>query len=249
MNEIRLTNIFKRYDTTVVFRDLNLVLNRGEITAIFGPNGCGKSTLFGILAGIIKVDGGVVDRGRGDVQCGVVFQNFREALFPWLSCRRNIEYSLEARGVPREERVRRVDALVATFAVSFDLNKYPYQLSGGQQQLVALMRALAPNPDVLLLDEPFSALDYEWNLFMREKIQHVHAQSRQTIVIVTHSIEEALWLADRVILLSRPPAEVVFDGRVELPRPRDTKILSNETFLVLQERCLSVFRQHLNGSK
>ena len=141
-----------------------------------------------------------------EIKFGYVFQNYREALFPWLRSFDNIEYPLKLMGMPKAERRARVERLVAHLGVKIDLNRYPYQLSGGQQQLVSIMRALVVEPEILFLDEPFSALDYEMTLFMREQLQRIFMETGTTTVLVSHDLEEAVYLADRVLLLSRHPA-------------------------------------------
>ena len=147
---------------------------------MFGPNGCGKSTLINMIAGLIPVDAGeILFDGMllSEIKFGYVFQNYREALFPWLRAFDNIAYPLKVMSVPKAERARRVERLVAHLGVKIDLNRYPYQMSGGQQQLVSIMRALIVEPEILFLDEPFSALDYEMTLFMREQLQRVFMET------------------------------------------------------------------------
>ena len=127
-----------------------------------------------------------------DVTIGYVFQNYRDALFPWLNARQNIEYPLKVRGLPPAQRRDRVDELITQFEVGFDLGRKPYELSGGQQQLVSILRALAPRPEVMFLDEPFSALDYEMTLSIRERLQTVFQLTGVTLLLVSHDLEEAV---------------------------------------------------------
>ena len=178
---------------------------------MFGPNGCGKSTLINIIAGLIPPDAGEIlfdGKPLRAIKFGYVFQNYREALFPWLRSVDNIEYPLKLMKMPKAERRARVEKLVAHLGVKIDLNRYPYEMSGGQQQLISIMRALVVEPEILFLDEPFSALDYEMTLFMREQLQRIFIETGTTTVLVSHDLEEAVYLADHVLLLSRGPARI-----------------------------------------
>src|SRR3712207_3908080 len=160
-----------------------------------------------------------------------VFQNYREALFPWMSAFANIEYPLKLMKVPNAERRDRVQALVDHLGVRIDLTRYPYEMSGGQQQLVSILRALVVEPEVLFLDEPFSALDYEMTLFMREQLQRLFLETRTTTVLVSHDLEEAVYLADRVLLLTRRPARIADDVAVALARRRTDDTLADSEFV------------------
>ena len=173
---VTIRGLSKRFDNAVIYDDFDLDIPRGELISIFGPNGCGKSTLINIIAGLIPADQGQIlfdGVPLSDIKFGYVFQNYREALFPWLRAFDNIAYPLKMMQVPRAERKTRTERLVEHLGVKIDLNLYPYQMSGGQQQLVSIMRALVVEPEILFLDEPFSALDYEMTLFMREQLQRL----------------------------------------------------------------------------
>ena len=200
---------------------------------MFGPNGCGKSTLINMIAGLIPVDAGEIlfDGMRLEqIKFGYVFQNYREALFPWMRAFDNIAYPLKMMKVPPAERRARTEKLVEHLGIKLDLNLYPYQMSGGQQQLVSIMRALVVEPEILFLDEPFSALDYEMTLFMREQLQRIFMETGTTMVLVSHDLEEAVYLADRVLLLSRHPARVADFTPVTAARPRTVATLSDRGF-------------------
>jgi NitT/TauT family transport system ATP-binding protein len=215
---------------------------------VFGPNGCGKSTLINMIAGLIPVDAGqILFDGMllSEIKFGYVFQNYREALFPWLRAFDNISYPLKMMKVPAAERKRRTEKLVAHLGVKLDLNKYPYQMSGGQQQLVSIMRALIVEPEILFLDEPFSALDYEMTLFMREQLQRLFMETRTTTVLVSHDLEEAVYLADRVLLLSRYPARVADFVAYDGERPRTDATLSDPEFVRMKAHCLEVFQREV----
>ena len=174
-----------------------------------------------------------------------MFQNYREALFPWLRARDNIEYPLKFMKLPKAERRRRVEALVARLGVRIDLNRYPYEMSGGQQQLVSIMRALVIEPEVLFLDEPFSALDYEMTLFMREQLQRVFMDTGTTTMIVSHDLEEAVYVADEILLLSRAPTRVADFIPFDAPRPRTDATLSEPDFVRVKSHALAVFQREV----
>jgi NitT/TauT family transport system ATP-binding protein len=169
-------------------------------------------------------------------------------LFPWLRAFDNVAYPLKMMKVAPAERKARTEKLVAHLGVKLDLNLYPYQMSGGQQQLVSIMRALVVEPEILFLDEPFSALDYEMTLFMREQLQKLFMESGTTMVLVSHDLEEAVYLADRVLLLSRHPARVADFTPVASLRPRTDATLSEPDFVRTKAHCLEVFQREVRRS-
>jgi NitT/TauT family transport system ATP-binding protein len=245
---VTIRGLSKRFDKAVIYDDFDLDIPRGELISIFGPNGCGKSTLINMIAGLIAPDAGQIlfDGMRLDeIKFGYVFQNYREALFPWLRAFDNIAYPLKMMRVPVAERRSRTEKLVTHLGVKLDLKLYPYQMSGGQQQLVSIMRALIVEPEILFLDEPFSALDYEMTLFMREQLQRIFVETRTTTVLVSHDLEEAVYLADRVLLLSRHPARVADFTCVSAPRPRTDATLSDPEFVLTKAHCLDVFQREV----
>jgi NitT/TauT family transport system ATP-binding protein len=245
---VTIRGLSKRFGTTTIYDNFDLDIPRGKLVSIFGPNGCGKSTLINIIAGLIPRDAGEIlfdGKPLSQIKFGYVFQNYREALFPWLRSFENIEYPLKMMRIPKSERHARVERLVAHLGVKIDLTKYPYQLSGGQQQLVSIMRALVVEPEILFLDEPFSALDYEMTLFMREQLQRIFMESGTTTVLVSHDLEEAVYLADRVLLLSRHPARIADYVHYDTPRPRNDDTLSQANFVATKAHCLDVFQQEV----
>lgn len=242
---ISIRGLRKAFGGQPVYSGFDLDVRRGDILAIFGPNGCGKSTLINMAAGLLPMDGGTIlydGRDVADVRVGYVFQNYREALFPWRRAADNIRYPLRLMGLPKAEIERRVERLAASFRVRFDLHRYPYELSGGQQQLVSIMRALAVEPGVLFLDEPFSALDYETTLSLRDLLQAVLKEIGVTTLLVSHDLEESIVLADRLLMLTRRPTMVADDVPVALPWPRGTAALSSPGFVAIKARCLDVFQ-------
>jgi len=245
---VTIRGLCKRFDKAVIYDNFDLDIPRGELISVFGPNGCGKSTLINMVAGLIPIDKGqILFDGMllSDIKFGYVFQNYREALFPWLRAFDNIAYPLKMMQVAPAERRARTEKLVAHLGIKLDLNLYPYQMSGGQQQLVSIMRALIVEPEILFLDEPFSALDYEMTLFMREQLQRLFMETGTTTVLVSHDLEEAVYLADRVLLLSRHPARVADFTPVPSARPRTDATLSEPEFVRTKAHCLEVFQREV----
>lgn len=243
---IRVSGLVKRFGEVSVYEGFDLDLPRGKLISIFGPNGCGKSTLINMMAGLIPFDAGSITIGGkpvGAARVGYVFQNYRDSLMPWWSARSNIEYPLKVRGVPPKAIAERVDGLLETFEITLDLRRYPYQLSGGQQQLVAILRALVAEPDVLFLDEPFSALDYEMTLYVRDRLEAFFVASGLTTVLVSHDLEEAVYLADEIVLLSRRPTRVSDRLGFDAPRPRTPETVSTDGFVRVKAHALEVFRR------
>lgn len=245
---IEVRGLTKQFDDGYIYRDFDLDLRAGEFVSVFGPNGCGKSTLINMISGMAPMDAGSVQfNGKpiAETRLSYVFQNYRDALFPWMRAIGNIQYPLKLLHLDRKSRNRRVESLLAEFDIRIDLHRYPYELSGGQQQTISILRALITDPEILFLDEPFSALDYEMTLFMRERLQHVFMKRRNTMVFVSHDLEEAVQLADRVLLLTRPPTRVAEIVPVDLPWPRDAKTLSNPDFVAIKSHCLDVFSREV----
>jgi NitT/TauT family transport system ATP-binding protein len=245
---VTIRGLSKRFDKAVIYDNFDLDIPRGELISVFGPNGCGKSTLINMIAGLIPADKGEIlfDGMRlSEIKFGYVFQNYREALFPWMRAFDNIAYPLKMMQVSRAERRARTEKLVVRLGVKLDLNLYPYQMSGGQQQLLSIMRALVVEPEIMFLDEPFSALDYEMTLFMREQLQRLFMETGTTTVLVSHDLEEAVYLADRVLLLSRHPARVADFTHVPVARPRTDATLSDPEFVRTKAHCLEVFQREV----
>lgn len=245
---ITIRGLKKRFGESVVYDDFNFDFPMGTVISIFGPNGCGKSTLINMISGLTPMDAGEVHyNGQTirDAQISYVFQNYRDALFPWSRAIDNIYYPLQIRGIAKKERLKRVERLLAVFDVKIDLNAYPYTMSGGQQQTVSILRALVTEPDVLFLDEPFSALDYEMTLFMREQLQKIFMKTKTTMLLVSHDLEEAVQLADHVLLLTRRPARVAEFIKVDLAWPRTAKTTTSDHFVRLKDHCLDVFRREV----
>jgi ABC-type nitrate/sulfonate/bicarbonate transport system ATPase subunit len=197
-----------------VFRDLRLEVRHGEFVALVGPSGCGKTTLLNLASGWLRPHAGTVERPE---RVRMVFQ--QDGLFPWRTVRENVELGLRHVKEEGERRRRVLELLGLVGLVSFE-DHYPHQLSGGMRQRVELVRALAGETDLLLMDEPFSSLDYLSRLRMRAELARLLREEPRTVVLVTHDIEEAAQLADRVLVLSDRPARVRDEVRLHQPRPR-----------------------------
>ncbi|GAC1337259.1 MAG: ABC transporter ATP-binding protein [Acetobacteraceae bacterium] len=244
--KITVRDLCKAFGRQPLYDAFNLDFAGHKVTSIFGQNGCGKSTLMNMVAGLVSPDRGEVrfdGRPASKVRFGYVFQNYRDALLPWKRAADNIRYPLQLLGLPRAEQDRRLEQIVAEFRLPIDLKRYPYELSGGQQQAICIMRALVAEPEVLFLDEPFSALDYELTLFMRDQLQSIFATRPMTTILVSHDLEEAIYLADDVILLTRPPTRVARTVVVPIPRPRDADLLTAPAFVGIKANCLATFRR------
>jgi NitT/TauT family transport system ATP-binding protein len=201
-------------------------LRQGEFVALLGPSGCGKSTILNMIAGLIprsggeiRVDGTPVVAGQVDPKVGYVFQ--RDTVFPWRTVARNIGYGLEIAKVPAAERERRVAHMIRQARLDGFEGSFPLTLSGGMRQRVSLMRTLIMEPQILLMDEPFGALDTHTKLEMHQILLEMWERERQTVIFVTHDLSEALTLSDRIILLSARPGRIKEDFAVPFPRPRD----------------------------
>lgn len=227
---IRCTDLGMRFPSPdgqgefVALDGIDLEIEQNEFITLLGPSGCGKSTLLSLIAGFITQTSGelVVDGAKIDgpsPERGVVFQEF--ALFPWLRVRDNIRYGLREQRVPKERQHEIIDEMIKLTGLEHVGDHYPDQLSGGLKQRVALARVLANDPKLLLLDEPFGALDEQRRMFLQEELLGIWERRKKTAVFVTHSIEEAVVLGDRVVVLSAGPGRVREIVRVELPRPRD----------------------------
>ena len=235
-----LRKVFRTDDTEVVaIDDISLEVGKGELVSLIGPSGCGKTTVLRMVAGLqepssgqIVLDGKEV-HGPGSDR-GMVFQEF--ALFPWRSVRRNVEFGLEIAGVPKEERRQKVDRYLDVVGLERFSDARIHELSGGMKQRVGIARAMVNNPDVLLMDEPFGALDAQTRNIMQGELLKILARTSKTILFVTHSVDEALYLSDRIIMLSKRPGKIKTIIEVPWPRPRDR---AAPEFAALRKRILS----------
>jgi len=220
------------------------------LVAVVGPSGCGKSTLLNMLAGLLLPDAGRLGfegaLSAGRPATAMVFQEF--ALFPWRTVQANVEFGLEEAGRPAAERRAISRRFIELTGLGGFERKYPHQLSGGMRQRVGIARALAVDPAVLLMDEPFSALDAQTRQLMQEELLGIWERTRKTIVYVTHNIHEAVWMADRVVVLSRRPARVLEVVDVALKRPRTEAMLGEPAFVQAAERIWALIKSQAHAA-
>jgi sulfonate transport system ATP-binding protein len=209
--------------TTAVLDDVSLGIRAGEFVCVVGPSGSGKSTLLNLLAGLVRATDGVV-QAAGRVVAGpaperaMVFQD--ASLFPWLTLRQNVEFPLRVRKMPRAERAERSEELLRLVHLWRFQGSYPHELSGGMRQRGAIARALAGDPGVLLMDEPFAALDAQTREILQGEVERIWRATKKTVVFVTHNVREAVRLGDRVVLMGTRPGRILHEVAIELPRPR-----------------------------
>ncbi|HEY6101561.1 MAG TPA: ABC transporter ATP-binding protein [Anaeromyxobacter sp.] len=222
--KIAVREVGHRFENVVALRDVNIEVHPGEFVCLVGPSGCGKSTLLYALAGHLEPSGGRISidgvqvKGPGPDRL-LVFQE--PALFPWLTVRQNLVFPLRARGLSRQAAEDRARSLIPLVHLEGFEDALPHQLSGGMRMRVQLGRALAVDPAVLLMDEPFAALDAQTRSHMHQLLQGIWLRDRKTVVFVTHDVREALVLGDRVVVMAARPGRVLEDLEVRLPRPRD----------------------------
>lgn len=214
-------------ETVEALRAINLEIGNGEFLSLIGASGCGKTTLLRIIGGFEQATSGFVEiatSARGDgLVTSTVFQE--DSVFPWLDVQSNVEYGLRIRGVPRERRRDIAGHFIAKVGLDRFRRAYPAQLSGGMRQRVSVARAFANEPDVLLMDEPFAALDEQTRIVLQQELLRLWSEHRRTVVFVTHSIDEAITLSDRIVVLSARPGQVRDVISVDIPRPRDVSSL------------------------
>ncbi len=222
---LSIEGVAKAYgDRGPALSETTLSVAPGEFISLVGPSGCGKSTLLAMIAGLLPPDSGAIRMhgapvtGPGEGRA-VVFQD--AALMPWLTVRHNVEYGLRAHGVARGERRRRAEEAIDMVHLAHVADRHPHELSGGMRQRVAIARALVLRPEVLLMDEPFSALDAQTRTVLQDELQRIWLETRPAVVFVTHNLLEAAFLADTVYLLSAGPGRIVQRYAVDVPRPRD----------------------------
>ena len=224
-------------------QDVSITVQPGEFLCLLGPSGCGKSTLLGALAGHLKpskgsirLDGETIDGPHPDR--GLVFQ--QHTLFPWKKVLQNVAFGLKMKGVSRAEREDRAREILELVGLKGFENHYPSQLSGGMKQRVEIARVLINHPRVMLMDEPFGALDAQTRLMMQELLLEVWARIKTTIVFITHDIEEALFLADRILVMSPRPGRIVEELLIDFERPRTAELTASSQFMNLKRHCLNL---------
>jgi NitT/TauT family transport system ATP-binding protein len=245
MDRIRIAGVGKRFGRLQVFQNIDLTFGEREIVTVVGPSGCGKTTLLRCIDGLIpydegsiEIEGRKVDRPLEGV--AMVFQHF--GLFPWKTVQTNVAYGLKLAGAPKSEIGPRVARYIEMVGLKGFENAYPYQLSGGMQQRCGLARALAVEPSVLLMDEPFAAIDAQTREILQFELLRIWEKRPTTMVFVTHSIEEAVLMGDKVVVLKGRPSSVHEVIEVGLDRPRDRTILAHPRFAEVREHVWSTLQ-------
>ena len=244
MSLINISNISLTYHSlkteTKAINNLNFSIEKGEFVSIIGPSGCGKSTLLNIISGLLKPSEGQVIYNDENIKnrldkMGYMFQ--KDYLFQWLSVRSNVMLGLKIKKIDTEENIKRAEVLLENYQLGRFKNHKPGELSGGMRQRVALIRTLALNPDVLLLDEPFSALDYQTRLKVCDDVKEIIKKENKTAIMVTHDLGEAIAISDRIIVLTKRPAEIKLDIKIDF---------KNKEATPFQRRKESEFNEYFN---
>jgi len=240
----------KNREPVTALSDFSLEVGKGEFVSIVGPSGCGKSSFLNILLGLIKPDSGEVQlngtriTGPGQ-ECAMVFQEF--GLLTWRTVTANVELGLELKGIAPARRAERAAELIKLVGLEDFASHYPHELSGGMKQRVGLARALATEPEVLLMDEPFAALDAQTRDLMQMELLQIWEHTKKTVLFVTHSIEEAAYLSDRVIVMSARPGHTKDILRIDLPRPRDYEMRLTPEFNEIKLHIWDVLKEELTA--
>jgi len=230
-------NLVVQFDTAegpiTAVEDVSLKVKPGEFLSIIGPSGCGKSTLFNVIGGLLAQHQGVVRVGGETISgphksIGMVFQE--ESTFPWRTVVDNVAFPLELVGMPKAKRADRARHFIKMVGLDGFENRYPGELSGGMRQRVSLARTLASEPKILLMDEPFAALDEQTRLLLGDKVLQIQQQLKQTTLLITHNITEAVQMSDRILVMTYRPGKVKRIVDINLPRPRSSEIVSSEAF-------------------
>ncbi len=244
-----LSKSFRRQSNVVTaLESFSLTVEAGEFVAIVGPSGCGKSTFLHMLGGFEPIDGGSMLLDGAEVSKpgpdrGMLFQEY--ALYPWRTVASNILWPLEIQKVPKAERLETAERFMAMVGLAAFRNHYPNELSGGMKQRVALARLLALDPRILLMDEPFGALDAQNRELLQEELQQIWETSRKTVLFVTHDIEEAIYLADRVIVFTARPGRIKADIRIDMPRPRAIEIKKTRVYGEYRNQIWDLLREEV----
>lgn len=242
---LRFGNHTNRLET---LRDVNLDIGENRFVSIIGPSGCGKTTLLRIMHGLIEPTGGSVEIdgvevGAQTLNVAMVFQH--AALYPWRTLSDNVAFGLEARGVPKDERLQTVNEFISLVGLQDFEHHYPHELSGGMQQRAGLARALAVNPDVLFMDEPFGALDAQTRRVLQEELIKIWEEHRKTVVFITHDLEEAIVLSDEIVVMTRRPGQIKSVFEVDLPRPRSSSVFTHKRFVEIKDQLWRLLSEEL----
>ena len=244
---ISLKSLNKNFGSKKILESLNLDINKNEIVCVLGPNACGKTTLLNIISGLDKPTGGAVlinNKPSSHIKNyirGYVFQDYNDSLFNHRTLFQNIAFGLEVQKKNKKQIQQKVQNILFGTLLENTAHLYPYQVSGGMKQLTAVMRAFVSEPHVLLLDEPFNALDHSIKLKMQKQLLDVWTQNKKTMIMITHDIDEAVFLADKIVLLTNKPTKVKRIFPINLPRPREHSVMANEEFVKIRTEILKEF--------
>ena len=248
INVERLSHVYSGTEGGVpALQDITIDVEAGKFVVIVGPSGCGKTSLLMMLAGLRhQTQGAITVAGKpiadpDPERVGVVFQE--ASLFPWLTALDNIEFPLALRGMSRDDRRRRAEQMLTLVGLDGFGARYPHELSGGMKQRVSIARGLVQDPPVLLMDEPFAALDEQTRMTMGHELLRIWSTTRKTVVFITHSLTEAVYLADEVLVMSARPGRIVDRIEIALPRPRTYEMMATDTFGRLRERIWQQIRK------
>ena len=251
-NILSIRGVERRFDKTLALEATDLDVAENDFITILGPSGCGKSTLLRIVAGLdtqtagdVLLDGRRIEGPGADR--GMVFQSY--TLFPWLTVRENVCFGLVERELPRAEQLEIANAFIAKVGLSGFENHYPKQLSGGMQQRTAIARALANGPRMLLMDEPFGALDHQTRELMQELLLGIWEAEKKTVLFVTHDIDEAVFMGSRVVVMSARPGRIKLDRQVALPHPRHYSVKTTPPFAALKAELTEQVRVEVRAAQ
>jgi ABC-type nitrate/sulfonate/bicarbonate transport system ATPase subunit len=242
---LRIRGVERRFDTTLALQATDLDVAENDFITILGPSGCGKSTLLRIVAGLdhqtageVLLDGRRIEGPGADR--GMVFQSY--TLFPWLNVLENVCFGLRERGLPRAQQLELAQGFIAQVGLKGFERHFPKQLSGGMQQRTAIARALANDPRMLLMDEPFGALDHQTRELMQELLLGIWERQRKTVLFVTHDIDEAVFMGSRVVVMSARPGRIKLQREIELPHPRHYSVKTTPSFAALKAELTEAVR-------
>lgn len=248
MLSVSVQNVKKYYRdqkrTTEALKEISLEIKSDEFVSVIGPNGSGKSTLFSLLLGIIKPDSGKIILEPNNCRLGFVFQNYRDSLMPWATVLENLLLPLEESHLTLQEKQKFARELLVKFGLEKFEDSYVHEISGGMSQLVSLARSLIVNPEFLLLDEPFSALDYQRSVKMQEMLADFWEEKKMTTFMISHDIDDAIYLSDKIIVLSGRPGAIKEVIHNTLPRPRNFKVRLSDDFDTLREKLLRIIESN-----
>ena len=244
--KLQLVNIEKRFNKLTVLKNIDLYIKNGEFVSIIGPSGCGKSTLLDIIAGLLKQDSGTVffnGKNISGKRGYVSYMPQNDVLFPWRTIIDNVIVPLEIEGVDKDQARKQAFELLPVFGLRDFAHHYPKQLSGGMRQRASFLRTYLCKKEMMLLDEPFGRLDALTRLKMQQWLLNIWQKFKQTVLLITHDIDEAIFLSDRIYVLSTRPGKVIEEVKVELERPRHTNITTSVEFSAIKSRLMNILQR------